>query len=116
MSNKVKDASLAEKEVKVVHGTIFADEFRDRETGKEIGGDSGSYSKEEVDELFAKKSGPLPYFDINAYPNYSLKQFLDKFDLWGKPFIFDWYTTRSVLGIFKNELLTQIRLILKSSN
>jgi len=32
----VKDAKLEEKEVQVVHGAIFADEFRDRKSGKRI--------------------------------------------------------------------------------
>ena len=72
MSNKVKDAALAEKEIKVVHGTIFADEFRDRETGKEIGGDSGGYSKSEVDSLLALKAdkiGVLPSFTTESSTN-----------------------------------------------
>lgn len=36
MADKVKDANLVEKEVQVIHGDIYADSFRDRETGKEV--------------------------------------------------------------------------------
>lgn len=36
MANKVKDTRLEEKEEMVIHGTILADEFRDRTTGKLI--------------------------------------------------------------------------------
>lgn len=36
MAEKVKDANLQEKEVQVVHGDIYADDFKDRETGKSV--------------------------------------------------------------------------------
>lgn len=36
MADKVKDTKLEEKEELVIHGSIFADEFRNRQTGKRI--------------------------------------------------------------------------------
>ena len=50
MAEKVKDANLQEKEVQVVHGDIYADSFRDRLTGKEIG-DGGGLTKVKVSDI-----------------------------------------------------------------
>ena len=42
MANKLKDSHLEEKEQLIVEGTILADEFRDRKTGKLIGAGGSS--------------------------------------------------------------------------
>lgn len=66
---KLKDTSLEEKEQRVIPGDIFADNFRDRLTGKAL------YTREEIDYIIETiRKGQYVVVDTEEYP--TLEDFL----------------------------------------
>lgn len=61
-----RDANLNEKEVFVVHGTVMADEFKDRRTGKDIGESSKPYIGSDYIVVDDSESGDEKVISLDA--------------------------------------------------